>query len=240
MGRGVAADDQTDMTMTLDCAACGSARRAEDRFCAHCGQALLTTPPGVLASNVAPGALRGPTTIDVAARASGSGERAWTHPGLAFALVCLTLGLYTFWWVFDSWQELKRQDGDEGKRPFWHTLSLVVPVYGLFRLHDHMRTIARLVRTSGGDTSLSAGTAVVLWVIVNMLMRASGAPGQWWIYVLALLVNGGMVAWAQAALNRACYLQDPQARVRPTHPGKWVALGIGAIVSLLALVGLAT
>jgi hypothetical protein len=231
------------MTMVLECAACGSSRRAADRFCAQCGRVLTSGRPGVLAANVGP-AVQTNTRQERArehgpAAVSSAPERAWTHPGLAFALVCLTLGLYTFWWVYGSWQEIKRQDGDEGKSPFWHTLAMVAPIYGLFRLHDHMRTIARLVRTSGSDTSLSPGTAVVLWVIVHGLMWASDDAGLWWLYVVALIIDGGMVAWAQAALNRACYLHDPQRRVRPTHPGNWIVLGIGAIVSLLAVVGLA-
>jgi hypothetical protein len=160
------------------------------------------------------------------------------HPGLAFALVCLTFGLYTFYWFWKSWREIKQYDGDAGKRPVWHTLALAVPIYGLYRMHAHMRTIAALVRGAGGETSLSPGTAVAVWVVVHTLFRASDQPGLGWLYVVGLLLEGGLVAWAQAALNRAWCLQDPQARVRPNHPGNWLVLGVGAVLSALALIGL--
>jgi hypothetical protein len=239
------------MSVDRFCSTCGSPRAAEDHFCARCGQALaaahtpvlamagaVAAPTGILASNVVPALGRSPFW---APRPAGTTRgRAWTHPGLAFALVCLTFGLYAWYWFFDTWREIKRHDGDEAKRPVGHALAMLVPVYGLFRLHAHMRTVAGLVRASGGVTSLSPGTAVVVGIVVNVLC-STGSHGKLGLALnlIALLLQGGLVAWAQAALNQAWYLHDPQARVRPTHPGHWVALGIGAIVSILALVGLA-
>jgi hypothetical protein len=235
------------------CSACGSPRAAADHFCARCGQALAAAHApvlalagavaaprgvGVLASNVEPALERSPFWAPRPAETTRG--RAWTHPGLTFALVCLTFGLYAVYWFFDTWREIKRHDGDEGKRPVGHALAMLVPVYGLFRLHAHMRTIAGLVRASGGVTSLSPGTAVVVGIVVNGLY-STGSPGKLGLALnlLALVLQGGLLAWAQAALNQAWHLHDPQARVRPTHPATWVALGVGAIVSLLVLIGLA-
>jgi hypothetical protein len=161
------------------------------------------------------------------------------HPGLAFALVALTFGLYTFYWLFETWREIKHDDGDAGKRPVGHALAVLVPVYGLFRMHAHMRTIRQRVQSYGGQTSLSAGTAVVVWIAVNVLAQAADRPSLGLLFFVAALHEAGLVAWGQAALNQAWFLKDPHARVQPTHPVKWVVLGLGGLATALALLGTA-
>jgi hypothetical protein len=162
-------------------------------------------------------------------------ERSRLHPGLAFALVCLTFGLYTFYWLCQTWREIKLEDGDTGKRPFWHALAMFVPIYNLFRMHAHMRTIVELVQSYGGRTSLSPRTAVVVWMVVGALINVSDRPGLGFLCFVGLAIEGALVAWGQAALNQAWYRRDPQAPIRRTHPGYWVTLGVGVVLTLSAL-----
>jgi hypothetical protein len=162
------------------------------------------------------------------------------HPGVAFALVSLTFGLYTFYWLFNTWRQIKRDDGDAGKNPVGHTVAMLVPIYGLFRLHAHMRTIVELVRSFGGHTTLSPGTCVVLWILAFGLGRASNQPRLGLLFLVGALLEGALVAWGQAAINQAWSLKDPHAHVRPTHPCNWILLGIGVIVTALAIFGIAS
>jgi hypothetical protein len=250
------------MSVDRYCSTCGSAHESADRFCARCGQSLVapthplfatspvatmhavpdqltTNGKAVLASNVA-------VPVDLAhspfwaSPQTVTRERDWTHPGLAFALVSLTFGLYSYYWLFNTWRQIKRYDGDEGKRPLGHTLAMLVPIYGLFRMHAHMRTIVELVRSFGGHTTLSPGTCVVLWIVVLGLTRESSQPKLGLLFLVYALIAGALVAWGQAALNQAWSLNDPEARVRPTHPFTWVILGIGVIATALAFIGLAS
>src|SRR4029450_11386855 len=122
---------------------------------------------------------------------------------LTFALAMSTFGLYLFWWVFNTWRQIKRYDGDEGKRPVGHALAMIVPIYGLFRFHAHMRAIVEIVRALGGQTSLSPGMCVVLWIVVNVIYRVSDGPGLDGVFVIGALVEGAMLVWAQNALNMA-------------------------------------
>jgi hypothetical protein len=142
------------------------------------------------------------------------------------------------YWLFDTWRQIKRHDDDAGKTPVGHVLAMFVPFYNLFRVHAHMRTIVELVHSGGGQTSLSAGTVVFLWIAAGIVMRVSDEPGYGLLLFLATALYGAIVAWGQAALNHAWYLNGPQARARRTHPIHWIVLGLGAILSTLAAIGM--
>jgi len=247
------------MSVDRYCSNCGSARGVAADFCTTCGQGFIApTLPTLAMSSVATmhtvsdqaihgiGVLRSNVVLPVDVTQSSfwalpqtvTRERDWTHPGLIFALVSLTFGLYGYYWLFDTWRQIKRRDGDEGKDPLGHTLAMLVPIYGLFRLHAHMRTIVELVRSPGGRTTLSPGTCVFLWILAGGLGGVSNQPRFAAMFIVGGLVAGALVAWGQAALNQAWSLNDPQTRVRPTHPATWVVLGIGIIVTGLAFMGL--
>ena len=193
-----------------------------------------TTQAGIIAANVEP-SFDNTTSPFWSKAAPATAVRDWTHPMLAFALVSLTFGVYAFYWLFETWREIKRHDGDEGKNPLGHTLAMLVPVYNLFRIHAHMRTIRELVQSSGGRTTLSAGTAVLVWMMAGVLLRLSDQPHLGWLFLVSAVIQGGLVAWAQAALNQAWYLNDPRAPIRRTHPGTWVVLAVGAVLTIVAL-----
>src|SRR6185503_6026260 len=119
------------MAAEPSCPACGHPRAPSDKFCAQCG-ASLSQPAfsgTVLPSNLSAGSTTEPKTW-----------RAIQSPWLVGALVIATFNLYAMWWLGRTWWQLKQEDGDAGKHPVWHALAMLVPIYGYFRFHAHMRT----------------------------------------------------------------------------------------------------
>jgi len=94
------------------------------------------------------------------------------------ALSVATFGLYCYYWFWATWRELKQETSDEGMKPLGHVLSLFVPIYQLFRIHAHFRTIRNLVVERSGTQSLglllwSPGIALILVLIGSFLIRLS-------------------------------------------------------------------
>jgi hypothetical protein len=163
----------------------------------------------------------------------------WRRPvrgWLVFALVGLTFGLYAFVWIFSSWRQLKLEEGDDTKHPFWHTLAMFVPIYGFFRFYAHMRAIRALARGAGAPTNLSAALALLLWIVFNVLARLGGRGtlGNW-LLVVAACGEGVLFAWAQMTLNRAWWALPGGALAPRIRPIDWVVLVFGGALSLGAL-----
>ena len=154
---------------------------------------------------------------------------------VVFTLVLLTFSLYSVYWFFETWREIKRQDGDARKNPTGHALSTMIPVYGLYRVYLHMRTIVQLVRSSGGHTTLQPGNVVIALMIASVFLGCSGLPHLGWLLIVGTAIVGGIVAWAQVALNQAWRLQPEGARVRPMHRGEWVAMVVGGTLTAVAV-----
>ena len=84
----------------------------------------------------------------------------------------LTYGLYLFYWFYLTWKHYRSHTNQEAY-PVWHALTLLVPIYGFFRTHAHVRTYKELMTTAGVLTTLSPGLAVVLIIISSALDWAS-------------------------------------------------------------------
>jgi hypothetical protein len=76
----------------------------------------------------------------------------------------LSYGLYLFYWFYLTWKQYRDHTQTE-VFPVWHALTLVVPVYNLFRTHAHMRTYRTLMGDAGLVSTISAKWAVVLVMI---------------------------------------------------------------------------
>jgi hypothetical protein len=163
----------------------------------------------------------------------------WRRPvptWLVWALVGLTFGLYAFYWLFATWRQIKREDGDQGKHPFWHTLAMLVPIYGLFRFHAHMRAIRDLAREAGVRTGLSPALALLGWIVLNVVERIGGrGPVGNWVIVASALAEGLLFAWAQAALNSAWRALPGGAPPAQVHPLQWLLLLVGGVLSVAAI-----
>lgn len=129
-------------------------------FCAQCGQPLSTATTGTSESSES-----GSRATSEVGRTSAASESE-THPyrrplWLVAALTIATFGLYWFYWVGKSWAEMKREVRDPGMDPIGHTLAMVVPIYGLFRLHAHFRVLNELLERVGATRRVEPSLAVI-------------------------------------------------------------------------------
>lgn len=115
-----------------------------------------------------------------------------------------TLGIYPIMWMGQTWSELKRELGDDSMRPFWHALSVLVPIYGLFRIHAHFRTINIALSRTDSRTEVNPGT-VIKAVIVSAVAGnfASGIAPEFGVIALIvqLIVTAVAVSHGQSGMN---------------------------------------
>lgn len=212
------------------CPACGHAHAESDRYCSQCGRALEPSEIPSYRGEVLPSNVEAPGNVERPAV-----WRVTQSPWLIGALVFATLNLYALWWLGRTWSQIKQEDGDARKRPVWHALAMLVPIYGYFRFHAHMRAIAQLARVPIG---LEPGPMTLAWAVLNVLGYFAGRPEvPFWLAVLAAALGGALFGWAQAALN-ATWRSLPGGAVsgRP-HPLHWIILAVVGLISALAGLG---
>ena len=121
-------------------------------------------------------------------------------------LSALSLGLYFYYWTYLTWKHLQSET-EEVHYPVWHALSLLVPIYGLFRIHKHTSVIRDLAAKSGIETSLNPDLVFVLMLLNTLLGLAPLALGNsvsalsLFIGVIGLVIGITVIVWAQAPLN---------------------------------------
>ncbi|MFQ5934525.1 MAG: hypothetical protein ACE5KI_07780, partial [Dehalococcoidia bacterium] len=149
------------------------------------------------------------------------------------ATVSLSFGLYFFYWTYLTWAQLKNETGGN-YYPVWHTLSLFVPIYGLFRFYRHLRVIVDLCKRSGVITNLSPWVCVLMIILGGVLDFIGGSSTS---VVVALVMSAisltlitTLLLWAQSALN-AYWAQSKGAGLRETRvrAGE-IALGLIGII----------
>lgn len=124
------------------CPTCGREYQLYANFCNACGHALPDAPV---------------TTTD-----AGLSELPYYISRKRIILMAiLTFGLYLlFYWFYLTWKQYRDHTGNEAY-PVWHTLSLFVPIYGLFRAYAHARTYRDLMQDAGIPSSVKGWPAVV-------------------------------------------------------------------------------
>ena len=94
-----------------------------------------------------------------------------------FVLSILSFGLYLFWWFYISWKQYRDHSG-ENAHPIWHALTLLVPIYSVFRIHAHMRTYKELMTERQVTSSIRPGLgAAVAFLIVSHVLGIIGILG---------------------------------------------------------------
>ena len=136
------------------CSSCGVEVQLADRFCGACGRTLrelgevgAVKPVGAWA----PAVLRYRLSLN-----------------RVLFMTVLTYGLYLFYWFYVTWKQYRDYTRSD-VFPVWHALTLLVPIYGLFRTHAHMRSFKELMLDAGLATTISAGWAVVLVMVSGTL-----------------------------------------------------------------------
>jgi hypothetical protein len=163
--------------------------------------------------------------------------RAVQSPWLVAALVIATFNLYAMWWLGRTWSQLKQEDQDQGKHPVWHVLAILVPIYGYFRFHAHMRTIANLAATPEAGATLNPVAMTLAWIVINVLSATTlrrDVPA--WVGLLAGVLFGALIGWAQYGLNTTWHsLPGGTVRAR-LHPLHILLLFLGGVLLTIAIV----
>jgi hypothetical protein len=231
------------------CANCGAPTQPTDRFCGACGR------PAEPAS--AP-----PFTPQPAPRQPGVWEDATALPYLlspqrVLALTVLSYGLYLFYWFYLTWRQYRDHTGSPSF-PLWHALTLLVPVYGLFRTYVHIRCFRDLMTRANLPCSLSPGWSVLLVMIYSGLGWASfqvsggfqsltsgeavtreAARAVALIDGVGIAVVAGLLVGVQGNLNRYwASLPGRRAVSPPAAPGEVALVLLGLLFWLTTVAGL--
>ena len=108
-------------------------------------------------------------------------------PTRILLMAVLSYGLYLFYWFYLTWKQYRDHTGREAF-PVWHALTLVVPIYGLFRTHAHVRSFKELMVNSGYFNSHS-GRSQGYFGALLCIDRAGPGHDKWLIGVSILLVQ---------------------------------------------------
>jgi hypothetical protein len=162
---------------------------------------------------------------------------------LVVALSLATYGLYLFWWTGATWAEMKRELDDSNMHPVWHGLSLLVPIYGLFRIHAHFRVLNEMLDREGVGARVQPPYAVILLMFAgsagNTSARLEG-PASLVLSLVSTALVAGLLVYGQAALNGYWAAVAKEQVVQRVHWGEWVTLICGGILTVLLSLALLT
>jgi len=187
------------------CRYCGAEVRSSDTFCFKCGRSLEIQP-----TNYVPTDTRAENAISTGIKVDDVEVRRMDviiDPVRIIVLSILSFGLYFYYWFYLTWKHYRDYTGTENF-PFWHALTLFVPIYFLFRVHAHVRSFKELMVEGGMTSSLRPGVVVALILLSNLLSIIS-----WRFYyddslsnaivldIIVVLLNTGLLFWVQTNLN---------------------------------------
>lgn len=132
------------------CSSCGTAVPVDAAFCPNCGHRMRESV--VPASGTAPDSTSEGLAIATELRYRVSLNR-------VLFMTIISNGLYLFYWFYLTWKQYRDHTREE-VYPVWHTLTLLVPIYGLFRTHAHTRVFKELMTRRDLITTISPGWAV--------------------------------------------------------------------------------
>ena len=176
-----------------------------------------------------------PTSVAVTAVLAGARKRPlW----VVFLLTFGTSSFYFFVHLGLMWREMKRARQDPTMRPLGHALAQIVPFYGWFRFHAHVRTLDEMLTTAGSPIRVSAGRATTMYVIIVLFgLLTSAQLSPTWLIFPSFAAYGVFAAWRQRLLNLYYDRVAPGAIPERIHPAEWVFMVVGGILVTLSLLG---
>ena len=177
------------------CPMCSSRHSDTARFCTQCGYQLSEDEP-----------IRQGEGYPFIIGAERSNALLFSSTRLIILSV-ISLGLYLYYWTYLTWKQL--QSETQGVHyPAWHALSLLVPVYGSFRMHRHTSVVTELAEKSGVETSLNPNLVFVLVILhavfgpTPIFLANTFSALVLFAAVVNLTIAITVIVWAQAPLNR--------------------------------------
>ena len=92
----------------------------------------------------------------------------YISPTKIILMAFLTNGLYLFYWFYVTWKHYQDTTG-ESVYPVWHALSLIVPIYNLFRIYKHVQTFKTLMSDRNLPNSLHPFWTIILFIVLSLL-----------------------------------------------------------------------
>jgi len=176
------------------CHACGYINDSNDNYCGHCGENISIV---AVSSDKSEGISQEDTQYQSEAYVI-SGTR-------IFILTVATWGLYYYYWVYTTWKQIGNEVEDS-HTPLLQTLSMLVPIYQLFRINKHVSVIKELAIKADLETELMPSLAVIL-IALNMVIGYISLGVQsvllfMSLLALSLILTATVMNLAQETLNR--------------------------------------
>ena len=214
------------------CAQCGQLNRSHANYCSACGAhgfAEVTLEQGEAGQAYPP-----LTPESYALRLSIA---------RIIILSIVTSGLYVFYWLYLTWKHLQSETG-EVHYPVWHALTFLVPVYGLFRIHQHVAVIQAVSQRAGVEALLSPALAVTMLALYWLMAMLSANSASFGTFIILNLIRLALITTvivrAQATLNNYWSSVKGEALARVPLGGgevKFVALVLVMQLTLTIFLG---
>ena len=105
---------------------------------------------------------------------------AYISTGRIIGMTIVSLGIYWLYWMYRTWKQYRDHTafvvGDSGQThyPVWHGLTQLVPIYGFFRFHAHIRSYKELMQERGTLDTLNLGGLTAIVVITTIVGFIAG------------------------------------------------------------------
>ena len=120
----------------------------------------------------------------ISGTASGGAAGCRISPARIILMSVVSIGIYWLYWMYRTWKQFRdhtlERSASAGQThyPVWHGLTQLVPVYGFFRFHAHVREYQALMRERGVADRLNLGTLTTIVVVSTLLSWIGGGIRQ--------------------------------------------------------------
>ena len=182
---------------------------------------------------------------------------AYISTGRIIGMTIVSLGIYWLYWMYRTWKQYRDHTAfiaaDTGQihYPVWHGLTQLVPIYGFFRFHAHIRSYKELMVGRGVPDTLNLGaltTIVVISTIVGFIAGLSRGSDEvslavrliaFVIQLVTIVVSIGVMCRAQSNIN--AYWADVDGRLMQSArfgKGEIVCIVLGVLLWLATGAGI--
>lgn len=187
----------------------------------------------------------------------------------------VSMGIYWLYWMYRTWMQFRDHTGaiayptaiagENGAPvmwwyharngsvayPAWHALTQLVPVYGFFRFHAHVRAFKTLMRQRGVPDTLNLDALVIIVVITTIVNLVAGGLSSsasvnlaarlaaFVIQLAAIAVGIGVLCHIQSNLTR--YWANVDRRLTQSArfgKGEIVCIVLGILAWLGSIAGI--
>ena len=135
----------------------------------------------------------------------------------------ISMGIYWLYWMYRTWAQYRDHTAGDADQvgqthyPVWHGLTQLLPVYGWFRFHAHVRLYKAVVQERGIADRLNPGWLVTIAIINFIASIVAGSMRSpldvetanaaviiigYLITLITILVLAGILGWIQSNLNQ--------------------------------------